>query len=462
MAPIFPLSNPGSLKNRVIHASLWSLGGYGLSLAIRLGSNLVLTRLLFPRMFGVMAIASVFMVGLTLFSDLGLRQNIVQSRRGNDWTFLNTVWSVQIIRALLLWALALLCSAAIIIADHVGKIPAQSAYADPILPYVIAALSFGVVVNGFISTKLHEASRNLMLRQIKQNEIISQIAGVFFMFAWVLFDRSIWALVAGTLARGFVRVLLSHIALPGTNNRWHWDKSAFQEIFGFGKWIFLSSLLAFLALNADRIVLSGAVDSSILGIYAIAYTIYSSLEEIIRRIVSDVAYPALSTIVRDRPNALKANSYRFHVVIASLAYFFCGLLLMSGEALIGVLYDPRYAQAGWMLEILAVGLLAVPFEISNQTFMALGMPRLLSRVLGIRVIALFTTMPLGFHFFGIQGALWGIVLSQLLSMAQVIVFSVKLKLFDLRRELLVSPMILVGLTSGYFLTALIRIWHTGF
>ena len=69
-----------SLKQRVLNASAWSLAGYGISLAIRFGSNLVMTRLLVPEMFGVMAIATIVMVGLAMFSDLGLRQSIVQSR----------------------------------------------------------------------------------------------------------------------------------------------------------------------------------------------------------------------------------------------------------------------------------------------------------------------------------------------------------------------------------------------
>ena len=76
-------------------------------MVIRFGSNLVMTRLLVPQMFGVMAIATVIMVGLAMFSDLGLRQSIVQSRRGSDPVFLNTAWSVQIVRGLILWLFAL-------------------------------------------------------------------------------------------------------------------------------------------------------------------------------------------------------------------------------------------------------------------------------------------------------------------------------------------------------------------
>ena len=77
-----------SLKRRVINAGVWSIGGYGLSQAIRFGSNLLLTRLLAPELFGVMSIATVIMGGLSMLSDVGLRQNIIQSRRGHETLFL--------------------------------------------------------------------------------------------------------------------------------------------------------------------------------------------------------------------------------------------------------------------------------------------------------------------------------------------------------------------------------------
>jgi len=96
-----------SLRSRVFGASVWVLAGFGASQVIRLGSSLIMTRLLMPEMFGVMAIANIFLVGLALFSDLGLRQNIIQSKRGDDPLFLNTVWTIQILRGAVLWALTI-------------------------------------------------------------------------------------------------------------------------------------------------------------------------------------------------------------------------------------------------------------------------------------------------------------------------------------------------------------------
>lgn len=73
-----------TLKQRAMNSGSWVAIGLIVSQVIRLLSNLVLTRLLVPEMFGVMAIVSVFMMGISMFSDVGLQQNIVQSKRGEE------------------------------------------------------------------------------------------------------------------------------------------------------------------------------------------------------------------------------------------------------------------------------------------------------------------------------------------------------------------------------------------
>ena len=88
-------------------------------------------------------------------------------------------------------------------------------------------------------------------------------------------------------------------------------------------------------------------------------------------------FPLLARLSRDRPTDLKSTYYRFHVVIASFAYICSGVLMTSGVSLVHLLYDRRYEQAGWMLEILAVALLTVPFRLATQSFLALGRPHLL-------------------------------------------------------------------------------------
>lgn len=446
---------PPTLKRRIFAAGGWTVAGFGLSQVLRFGTSLLMTRLLVPEMFGVMAIANMVMIGLAMFSDIGLRQNVVQSKRGNDAVFLNTAWSIQILRGALLCLAALGVSLLLVLATRIGMVPADSVYADSILPYVIAVASISAVIMGFDSTKLLQASRNLSLRRVTQIEIGSQVAGVLCMLGWVAIDRSIWALVVGSLCVTLARTILSHIWLPGVANRWHWDGAAWREIIGFGRWIFVSSILGFLVNNGDRILLGALVTSTVLGVYTIAFLIVGTAEAVLTKIIGEVSFPALSEIVRERPERLKSSYYRFHIMIASFAYFCSGALMVSGQALIALLYDFRYHQAGWMMEILAAALLTVPFRLAPQCFMALGMPKPLSNIIAIRLVALFVLTPIGFHFLGLHGALWGIVLSSFATLPPTIFYMLKFGLFDVRKELSLLPVVLLGMIVGKMFNLLI-------
>ena len=103
------------------------------------------------------------------------------------------------------------------------------------------------------------------------------------------------------------------------------------------------------------------VDSTTLGVYSIAFTFYGSVaRQILGKLIGDVSYSAFSEVERERSMHLKRDLYRFHMITAAFAYLCAGGLIDFGHTLISLLYDHRYAQAGWMLQVLAVGLVAVP------------------------------------------------------------------------------------------------------
>lgn len=456
--PTEKTSGPASLRQRVLNAGMWSLVGFALSMTIRLGSNLLMTRLLVPEMFGVMSIASTVMIGLAMFSDVGLKQNIVQSIRGNDPAFLNTAWTIQIVRGVLIWVVALCLCVVVSIAGRLNLFPPGSVYAVPSLPYVIGVLSISAAISGFESTKLFEASRGILLGQITRLEILSQLFGLACMLIWVFFDRSIWALVAGSLGASLSRTVLSHIALPGAKNCWRLEPRAFHEVIHFGKWILSASVLGFLVNSGDRLLLGGMVDAAILGYYAIASLFVAALEGVLSKILGDVSFPAFSEVVRNQTVNLKKTYYRFLVPIAVISYFAGGFLITFGQTLIGLLYDGRYSDAGWILQIISVVLLTVPFRLAQQLFLAMGMSRLQFYVVVIRLVSLMLATPIGFWFLGLNGALWGIVFSHVAYTPIIIYYIIRYHLFDLRIELYLLAMVPIGFGAGKMCALMVGYW----
>jgi O-antigen/teichoic acid export membrane protein len=445
------------LRSRVLSAGLWTLGGHATSQALRLLSNLIMTRLLVPEMFGVMVLANVIMVGLALFSDIGLRQGIVQSKRGDDPNYLNTVWTIQIIRGVALTLLALGISLAIELLNTLQWLPTGSSYTDPILPFVIAALSFNALIGGFTSTQLASADRKLDLGRITMIELISQIVALVCMIGWAWVDRSIWALVAGSLLASLLRVILSHTMLSGTRNVLHWDKDAFHEVWGFGKWIVLTSIIGFLAANGDRLLLGGLTDPVTLGFYAIAFFMVSAIQEVFSKLIGNVAFPTFSEIVREQKVTLKSAYYKFRLPLDVTTLLAAGLLFSSGHLLIQLLYDDRYQAAGHMIEILCIGLFEVRFSLAGQCFMAMGKPKILVPIILIRLVALFTLLPLAYRFWGLDGALWIAGGSVLFTLPLTLYLKIQHGLFDLKRELALLPLLGLGYGLGLLLAQAVEL-----
>lgn len=444
------MSNPLaiSLRMRIFRAGFWSLLGFGSSMVIRFGSNLVMTRLLAPEMFGIMAISTTVMVGLAMFSDIGIRQTIIQTRRGHEALFLNTAWIVQILRGLLLWIAALLVSLVMMFAQAGGIMPKNSIYGNSMLPYVIAISAVTAMIAGFESTKLIEASRALDLRRVTLLELGSQLAGLCCMLIWALFDRSIWVLAAGGIAASVARVILSHYVLDGTPNRWQWDNTAFRELLRFGGWIFLASVLGFFISNADRLEIAALTTPTVFGVYVIAFLTFSTFEQLLIKITGDISFPALSEIARERRSELRARYYQFRQVLSIFANISGGVLFVSGSTLIKIIYDQRYADAGWMLEVLAVCLLFTPFQVSSQCFLALGLSSTLSTVALVRCTTLIVFIPLGFYLGGLQGALWGIVASRASVLPLTLYYKLEHNLLDMKLEAIFLSTSFIGLVIG--------------
>ena len=97
-----PPADVAALRRQALGGSVWTMGGYGASNALRLVGNVLLARLLFPEAFGLMAMVHVFIQGLWLFTDIGVGPAIVQDPRGDDQVFLDTAWTVQCVRGTLL------------------------------------------------------------------------------------------------------------------------------------------------------------------------------------------------------------------------------------------------------------------------------------------------------------------------------------------------------------------------
>ena len=444
-----------TLKQRVLLAGHWTILGYVASQAIRLGSSLLMTRLLVPEMFGVMAVVVTVTTVIWMLSDIGLGQNIIQSRRGGEPAFLDTVWVVQILRGFVLWAIALLVALLLHGAALAGMLPRDSAYAYPGLPTVLAVASFSVVIQGFQSTRMATGFRTFEHKRLTQLDLASQITALAVMVAIGVATRSIWALVAGNMTGALARTVLSHTWLSGHRNRFRMEREALREVIGFGKWIFVSSAVYVLALHGDRLLLGGFVDAEVLGLYAIAVLLIGALDSGLQNLFFTVSLPALSEVARSNPARLREVYYRMRIPADLVLLFLAGALFAAGQAVIELLYDPRYAMAGGMLQVLALSLFMARYGLAQQAYLALGIPRYQAIINIVRMAALYGLVAPLLYFAGLRAALWGIALHGLATLPLFYYFNGRLGLNDVALELKLLGALPVGYLCGAFVARLL-------
>jgi O-antigen/teichoic acid export membrane protein len=395
-----------SLMQRVIKGSFWTLGGYAISQVFRLGNNFLLARLLFPKAFGLMALVYTFITALQMFSDIGINLSIIQNKRGDDPKFLNTAWTVQVIRGLVLWICACLIA-----------MPAASFYKEPLLQYLLPSVGFTTVIDGLISTRMATANRQLSLRRLTLLDLSTQLIAMFVTVtgAWMAHvakapqELAVWALVVGVFTSSIMRTVLSHTVLEGIPNRFYWEQDAFNEIYRFGRWIFFSTVLTFFALQGNNLIIPGLLGVAFFGIFTQAQTLARAANEVIQVLGHRVLFPSYSELARDRPERLHPVLRRSRIVLNGINLGACLFFIFLGKPLINFLYDDRYADAGWMLQILAVGAMVTVLGYTYMdVLMAQGRTYFMTLLLGIQVGIQFMTVFGGYYFGHQFGAIVGI------------------------------------------------------
>ena len=425
-----------SLFQRALTGSMLTAGSYAVTQALRLVSNLILTRLLFPEAFGVMALVSVVLVGLTMFSDMGIGPAISQNSRGDEPAFLDTAFTFAVVRGLALWLLTCALSW-----------PMAQLYAAPELVQLLPAAGLTLLIAGFNPTRIDTANRHLLLGRVTLLDLAAQVLGILSMIVLAFALRSVWALVIGAIIGSVAKLLVMHLWLPGRRNRFHWDSATGHDLIRFGKWIFLSTACGFLLSQGDKAIFGAYLTKAELGIYNIGWFLASFPILLAGAVTGRILIP----LYRDHHPATSAENARkmrrLRQALSGGTLLLLGALGVVGMPLVGVLYDPRYQAAGLVVVVMAmVQMPAVIGMTYDQSALAAGDSRsyflLMALKAGVQTVA---------FLIGIEAAgLWGALAAQGLALAilhpAIARLAHKHRTWDLRHDL-VFFMLALGLAG---------------
>jgi O-antigen/teichoic acid export membrane protein len=384
-----------SLRRLAIRGTLWTIGGFGASQFVRLAGNLVLTRLLAPDLFGLMNLAQTALAGLSMFSDIGTSANLVRSPRGEDPAFVNTAWTLQVLRGLWLTLGMLLLT-----------VPFAYFYGDERLLWLVPVLGLNGLITGLGSTSIYVLNRRLDVGCVARYELGVQMLSLTAMIACVWARPTLASLAVGTVLGAAIRVGWSHLIVAGPRNTLTWDRTAIRELMGFGKWVFLSTAALFLGEQTDRLVLGKLLSFEMLGVYGVAATLADVPRQVSAALNAKVVFPAIAriaTLPREEIRE-KIERNRRPLILAGAAGL--AALIAFGDLVVQVLYDKRYHGAGWILPLLGLSIWPRLLCNTNEPALyAIGRPQYSTLANTLRFVATLVGLPLGYHWYGIPGAI---------------------------------------------------------
>lgn len=351
---------------RALRGSVLTALGFAGGQALRLAGNLALTRILFPEAFGLMALVTVFIVGLAMLSDVGVGPAIHQSPNGDDPRFLGTAWTLQAIRGAVLFAAA--CAIAPVAARF---------YSVPDLALLLPVSALSLLVAGVTPIRQEVAVRHLRLGRLTVIDLAAQAAGLAVTIGLALALGSVWALVAGSVLGAVIRVVLVTVFLPGPRVIARLDRAAAGELIRFGRWIFLSTLCAFLVAQGDKAILGRTLSLEELGIYNIGFFLASFPQMLGVALANRVLIPIYreSFGAPDREGAM-LRLRRMRAGLTLILMLPLALLSVFATPVVGLLYDARYAAAaGVLCALAAINLVQVVGVSYDQAALAAGNSR---------------------------------------------------------------------------------------
>ncbi|MBO9423181.1 oligosaccharide flippase family protein [Labrenzia sp. R4_1] len=421
-------------QKKAMTGAIWTIASFGGTTGIRFVSNVVLSRLITPEIFGIAMVLSTFRSGIELLTDVGIAQNVVRSRNADDQSFQNSAWTLQFVRSLILCSIL-----------SIAAYPLANLYEIPATAIQLSAVT--IIFLGLSSTSIFYLQRNLQFGRANMFELSCDFVTAVLIIFFAYMSPTIWSILISGLFAAVFRVGLSYL-LPRARNWFEWNRVHVREIFSFGKWMFLSSLLSFLCMNFDKLYLAKTIPLATVGIYAIARTIADLPAFLAGRLGYSLIFPMVSSQHAATRTEIRSGLLALRTKLLTLAALGVACGIAFSDVAVWIIYDPRYSDAGWILAMLLIGTWgAILSAFSEYTLLGLSKPVYGVVANALKLAGILLLLPIGYQWMGLPGVLIGLAVGEVVRYLPLAIGSVREKTSFLLHDLAMTA-IVVAATAG--------------
>jgi lipopolysaccharide exporter len=433
-----------SLSQRVAKGGMWVFALRGLEKGLGLIRLVILARLLAPHDFGLFGIALLAMSTLETFSQTGFQTALIQ-KKGDITQYLDTAWTVSVIRAVILFVI-LFFSASYV--AHFFNTPEAS--------LIIKIIGISMLIGGFSNIGTVFFQKELEFNKQFIYRLSTALAEFIVVISAALAFKNVWAFVYGSLA-GSVTGLIVSYAIHSYRPHFRLDVSKAKELFGFGRWIFGSSILAFLITQGDDAIVGKFLGAMMLGFYQMAYRISNMPATEITNVISQVTFPAYSKIQDNLPR-LRESYLRVLQLTAFLSFPTAGLIFILAPDFTKIFLGEKWMPMVPAMQVLVLwGLIRSIGATTGPIFLSIGKPGIPTKLqFSVLFLLSFLIYPLSIKW-GILGASLTVFFSTLVP--NLIAFFVMIRIVGCRM-LNFGKMIAFPLINTAFLISFIILLKT--
>lgn len=368
---------------------------FGLVALIRLVSSVVLTRILYPEAYGLVAIVSSIVFTVEMTSDLGVATLMVRHEKAESDVYLSTLWTVRFLRSVINGGIVLL------LAPILAEI-----YGTPELALPLQFFSLFFLLQGLESMSLLRAIRNRKASKVSIIEVISLLLATAIAILVSLHTRDHVGMVVGIIVNRGATTALSYALGGPFRPRFSLDRAVCRELFQIARFVMPSSMLTMAISQFDKIIFLRLFDLTLLGLYGLAANVIQAVDSIIVTLTQNVLTPQLAEAFRrDRSSATRVyyrENARLHAFVLLLPAAVGG----AAPLIVEVLFDPRYASAALILQAFALRSVLLAFYSSSENLLVASGHNhigLMGNVL--RAVWLMPGVLIGYRLFGFHGFL---------------------------------------------------------
>ncbi len=346
----------------------WSVIGYGASRVSALLTTIVVTRILLPSQFGIVAAVFVFLTLIELGSDLGMNATVVYEQR-HDQHRLNVAFTLNLLFALALAAIGWLLAPAI---------AALFGFSHQVAVFRLAPISlvfsaFGNIHDGLLL-------RDMDFRQRIRPSIVRSFVRSIVSIALALAGFGASSLVLGYIA-GSAMWSAALWRITGFRPRLSLERGAVRGMASYGGAAAMLEVLAVVGARLDQVVVGRVLGQRALGLYSVGHRVPETTVDTVSWTVSMVAFPGLAPRREQDPKALGSAALQVLRYQALYALPVTAVLAVLATPMCVVLFGANWRSAGAVMSAVSVmagvGALVAPM---GDVFKALGRQRTLVAV----------------------------------------------------------------------------------